>query len=109
MQAKHVGKVVIDLDPHPRHAVEGSILITGGLGALGSIVAVWFAQQSASTRLILAGRCGRFDPCTASSQLQQLLDGSLGCEVTISACDTSCRADVAAISRDNITPIQVNF
>lgn len=109
VQAKHVGKVVIALHPPPQNGVDGSVLITGGLGALGSIVAVWLAQQSASTRLILVGRSGRFEPHTASLQLQQLLNGSLGCEVTITACDTSCRADVAAISRHNVTPLQVYY
>ena len=96
-QAKHVGKVTIDLLPQPRPAPGGTILITGGLGALGSLVAAWFAQQSSATRLTLVGRSGRFDSDAASPQLRQLLDGSLGCEVTIAACDVSRAADVMAL------------
>ena len=109
MQAKHVGKVVIGLHPRLQYATGGVVVIAGGLGALGSLVATWFAQQSADTRLVLLGRSGRFSPHTASMQLQQLLDGTTGCVVTLTACDTSCRADVAALSRGNLTPLKVTF
>ena len=98
-QAKHVGKVVIDLHSQPTQTAGGTILITGGLGALGSLVATWLARQSSATRLVLVGRSGRFDAATASPQLRQLLNGSLGCEVTVSACDASRAADVVLLGR----------
>ena len=55
-QAKHIGKVVIEL-PTSNQVVkpEGSYLITGGMGALGLKVADWLASEGAK-HLILLGR-----------------------------------------------------
>ncbi|MEM6612128.1 MAG: aminotransferase class I/II-fold pyridoxal phosphate-dependent enzyme, partial [Cyanobacteria bacterium P01_C01_bin.72] len=55
-QAKHIGKVVIEL-PQPQQLVkaDASYLITGGTGALGLEVAHWLAAEGAK-HLVLLGR-----------------------------------------------------
>jgi 8-amino-7-oxononanoate synthase len=55
-QAKHIGKVVISLPASNQVVqIDGSYLITGGMGALGLLVANWLAEEGAK-HLILLGR-----------------------------------------------------
>ena len=60
-QARHIGKIVLGFDETDRgqsvrDAVgDGTVLITGGLGALGSQLARWLAEQGARS-IVLAGR-----------------------------------------------------
>ena len=68
-QAKHIGKIVIDV-PHLNSQVvksDGSYLITGGLGALGLRVARWLVDNGAKY-LILLGRS------SASAEAQSVID-----------------------------------
>jgi 8-amino-7-oxononanoate synthase len=56
-QAKHIGKVVMTLPPvlpqQPVVRPDGTYLITGGLGALGQLTALWLAEQGAKSLLLL--------------------------------------------------------
>ena len=60
-QARHFGKIVLGFDQADRGRtvrealVDGTVLITGGLGALGSQLARWLAEQGARN-IVLAGR-----------------------------------------------------
>ncbi len=56
-QAKHIGKVVIEIPDHNSPIVQnnGVYLITGGMGALGLQVAQWLVAEGAK-HLILLGR-----------------------------------------------------
>ena len=48
--AKHIGKVVVRVPrqlPTPEQAPTGSWIISGGLGALGSLSVQWLASQGA--------------------------------------------------------------
>ena len=55
-QAKHTGKVVLDLATNPALIrSDGTYLVTGGLGALGQQVASWLVEQGAR-HLALLGR-----------------------------------------------------
>ena len=60
-QARHIGKIVLGFDETDRgqsvrDAVrDGTVLITGGLGALGSQLARWLAEQGARS-IVLVGR-----------------------------------------------------
>ena len=48
--AKHIGKVVVRVPcqlPAPEEAPAGSWIISGGLGALGSMSVQWLASQGA--------------------------------------------------------------
>ncbi|MEU0531243.1 SDR family NAD(P)-dependent oxidoreductase [Amycolatopsis tolypomycina] len=90
-QAKHVGKVVLTVPAGP--APEGTVLVTGGTGALGSLVARHLAGQGAR-HLLLAGRRGPAAP--GVRELTAELAG-LGASVTVAACDVADRGRLAAL------------
>ncbi|WP_405709588.1 MULTISPECIES: SDR family NAD(P)-dependent oxidoreductase [unclassified Streptomyces] len=79
-QARHVGKVVLTvprrLDP------EGTVLITGGTGALGTLVARHLVTEHGVRHLLLASRRG------AGSPLVDEL-APLGAHVDVVACDAA--------------------
>ncbi|MEU7584516.1 type I polyketide synthase [Streptomyces sp. NPDC041068] len=69
----------------------GSVLVTGGTGALGGHVARWLARNGAA-HLILTSRRGPDAPGAAelAAELREL-----GAEVTVAACDVADRDAVA--------------
>jgi acyl transferase domain-containing protein/D-arabinose 1-dehydrogenase-like Zn-dependent alcohol dehydrogenase/acyl carrier protein len=71
----------------------GTVLVTGGTGALGAHVARWLAGAGAR-HLVLTSRRGRDADGTA--ELEAELAG-LGATVTFAACDVADRAAVAAV------------
>jgi len=76
-----------------RLAVDGTYLITGGLGGLGLAVAGWLADRGVR-RLVLAGRQG------AASAGQQAAVAALverGVAVTVARADVGDRADVERV------------
>nr|APD71608.1 type I polyketide synthase 2 [Streptomyces sp.] len=85
-QARHVGKVVLTmpvaLDP------EGTVLITGGTGGLGALVARHLVAEHGVRHLMLAGRRGPQAP-GADELLDEL--AALGADTTVTACDTADR------------------
>ncbi|MCZ1017741.1 type I polyketide synthase [Streptomyces noursei] len=68
----------------------GTVLITGGTGALGTELARWSAANGAE-HLVLAGRRGPDAPGAAE------LAAELGDKVTIAACDVADRTALAAL------------
>ncbi|MFB9352659.1 SDR family NAD(P)-dependent oxidoreductase, partial [Streptomyces heliomycini] len=90
-QAKHVGKIVLTMPP--RWNPEGTVLITGGTGALGGHLARRLAA-SGMRHLLLAGRRGPDAPGAAelAAELREM-----GAEVTVAACDTADRDATAAL------------
>ncbi|MDQ1014257.1 acyl transferase domain-containing protein/acyl carrier protein [Streptomyces afghaniensis] len=70
----------------------GTVLITGGTGALGGQVARWAAEHGAKHVLLLSRR-GRQAP--GARELEAEL-AALGARVTIAACDTAVRAELSA-------------
>ncbi|KAA1242376.1 SDR family NAD(P)-dependent oxidoreductase, partial [Mycobacterium simiae] len=72
---------------------EGTVLITGGTGMLGALFAEHLVTHYGIGHLLLVSRSGPNAP--GASELQERLAG-LGAEVTISACDTSDPAQLAA-------------
>ncbi|MEU6594892.1 type I polyketide synthase, partial [Streptomyces sp. NPDC046881] len=71
----------------------GTVLVTGGTGALGGHVARWLARGGAE-HLVLAGRRGADAPGAAALRAE-LED--LGARVTVTACDVADRAAVKAL------------
>ncbi|MFI1358050.1 SDR family NAD(P)-dependent oxidoreductase [Streptomyces sp. NPDC020898] len=74
---------------HPR----GTVLVTGGLGAIGSQVARWLARNGAE-HLVLTGRRGAGTP--GADELAEELRAA-DVQVTLVACDVSDRAALGAL------------
>ncbi|MGV9362791.1 type I polyketide synthase [Amycolatopsis sp. NPDC003731] len=82
----------------------GTVLVTGGTGALGAHVARWLATAGAD-RVVLTSRRGTQAP--GAEDLATELAG-LGAEVTITACDVADRTALAALLddlRDDLTAV----
>ncbi|WP_143265525.1 beta-ketoacyl reductase, partial [Amycolatopsis lexingtonensis] len=77
----------------PALAGPGTVLITGGTGALGVETARWLADAGVR-RLVLTSRRGPAAP--GATELVEELTGR-GAEVSVVACDVSDRAQVAAV------------
>ena len=91
-QARHVGKNVLVLPTaiDPR----GTVLITGGTGRLGSLLARHLVEAHGLSSLVLASRSG--PEAESARELQSELEG-LGAKVTIAACDVSDREELQAL------------
>ncbi|WP_444546167.1 SDR family NAD(P)-dependent oxidoreductase [Streptomyces mashuensis] len=85
-QARHVGKVVLTIpgtwDP------DGTVLVTGGTGTLGGLVARHAVVERGARRLLLTSRRG--PQADGAAQLAAELE-ELGAHVTVAACDTADR------------------
>ncbi|MGA8363769.1 MAG: type I polyketide synthase [Solirubrobacteraceae bacterium] len=77
----------VDRDPVDR---DGTVLITGGTGGLGALIARHLAEQGVR-RLLLVSRRGL--EAEGAGELREAL-GELGCEAQVSACDISDRAQL---------------
>ncbi|GAA1695397.1 type I polyketide synthase [Streptomyces yatensis] len=71
----------------------GSVLVTGGTGALGGHVARWLARTGAE-HLVLTSRRGM--EAEGAAELKAELE-ELGARVTVAACDTADRAELAGL------------
>ncbi|MGW5639849.1 beta-ketoacyl synthase N-terminal-like domain-containing protein, partial [Streptomyces sp. NPDC003832] len=91
-QAKHTGKVVLTnppaLDPN------GTVLITGGTGTLGGLLARHLVTDHGVRHLLLTGRKGPEAP-GASELVTELSE--LGAVVEVAACDAADRGRLAAL------------
>ncbi|MEV4483689.1 type I polyketide synthase [Micromonospora coxensis] len=74
----------------------GSVLVTGGTGALGGHMARWLAANGAAHLVLLSRRGRQADGIT---ELEAELVG-LGARVTVAACDAADRAALAAVIAD---------
>ncbi|MGQ4335059.1 SDR family NAD(P)-dependent oxidoreductase, partial [Streptomyces hayashii] len=77
----------------PRWRPHGTVLITGGTGALGGHVARWLAGNGAE-HLVLTSRRGADAP--GARELAADLTAR-GCRVTVTACDVTDRTELAAV------------
>ncbi|MEU6672423.1 type I polyketide synthase, partial [Streptomyces sp. NPDC046727] len=75
---------------------DGTVLITGGTGSLGALVARHLVERHAVRHLVLAGRRG--PDADGAAELTAELTG-LGAAVSVVACDVSDREAVAELLR----------
>ncbi|WP_438021152.1 SDR family NAD(P)-dependent oxidoreductase [Sorangium sp. So ce315] len=83
-QARHVGKFVLTI-PRPFDP-EGTVLITGGTGTLGALVARHLVARHSAKHLLLTSRQGAHAP--GAEALRSELE-ALGASVTLAACDVA--------------------
>ncbi|MCS0603058.1 SDR family NAD(P)-dependent oxidoreductase [Streptomyces sp. LP11] len=71
---------------------DGTVLVTGGTGSLGRLLARHLVTRHGVRHLLLAGRTGRLPDPAARDDLT-----ALGATVTVTACDVTDRAALAAL------------
>jgi myxalamid-type polyketide synthase MxaB len=95
-QAGHIGKIVLSRRPEGEAqdlssiVARGTVLVVGGLGALGSALAQWLARRGAK-RLVLTGRTAHVD----AKLIAELRAG--GAEVVIEPMDVTNPEAVEAV------------
>jgi NADPH:quinone reductase-like Zn-dependent oxidoreductase/NADP-dependent 3-hydroxy acid dehydrogenase YdfG/acyl carrier protein len=92
-QARHVGKLVLNMPPPPLGS-RGTVLVTGGTGGLGSLLARHLVAEHGVRSLVLSSRQGL--EADGAQALQDELTG-LGAEVIVAACDVAEREQVAQL------------
>ncbi|MEF9908101.1 SDR family NAD(P)-dependent oxidoreductase [Streptomyces sp. P9-A2] len=91
-RARHIGKAVLTL-PH-RPDPDGTVLVTGGTGSLGALVARHLVTAHGARNLLLTSRSGPDAP--GARELAAELT-ALGATVTVEACDAADRDALAAL------------
>ncbi len=91
-QARHVGKIVLTL-PSPLDPGR-SVLITGGTGVLGGLVARHVVREHGVRSVVLASRHGNETP--GAADLQEELE-DLGARVSVVACDVGDQDSVRGL------------
>ncbi|MEU9478100.1 SDR family NAD(P)-dependent oxidoreductase [Streptomyces sp. NPDC048191] len=94
-QARHTGKLALAL-PAPRDP-DGTVLLTGGTGTLGAMVARHLVRERGVRHLVLAGRRGPEAP--GARELAGELT-ALGAHVTLAACDAADEDRLRALVAD---------
>ncbi|WP_413114668.1 type I polyketide synthase [Streptomyces sp. CY1] len=91
-QGRHIGKNVFTLPRTPD--ATGTVLVTGGTGSLGRLVARRMVTEHGMRNVVLAGRRGR--AAEGMPELEEELN-ALGATVRTVACDLADREAVAAL------------
>ena len=85
-ESRHIGKIVLNIPQ--TFDRRGTVLITGGTGGLGALVARHLAAEHGAESLLLVSRRG--PNAEGASELRDELS-ALGCAVQVAACDVANR------------------
>jgi len=99
-EGRNIGKVVLTV-PAPLDP-DGTVLITGGTGGLGTVFARHLARQHGARRLLLVSRRG--PAAEGVPELVGELEG-LGCQVRVAACDVADRDQLAGLLGSLVHPL----
>jgi acyl transferase domain-containing protein/NADPH:quinone reductase-like Zn-dependent oxidoreductase/acyl carrier protein len=91
-RARHVGKVVLSVPP-PLDPV-GTVLVTGGTGVLGALLARHLVTRHGVRHLLLISRAGRAADGAAALESELI---ELGASVRIAACDAADRESLQGL------------
>ncbi|MEU0941024.1 SDR family NAD(P)-dependent oxidoreductase, partial [Embleya sp. NPDC005971] len=91
-QARHVGKLVLRM-PKPLDR-DGTVLITGGTGTLGALVARHLVAEHGVRSLVLISRSGT--EAAGAAELSAELT-ALGARIAVEACDAADREALAGV------------
>jgi polyketide synthase 12 len=91
-QARHTGKVILRMPPRPGPA--GTVLVTGGTGTLGAVVARHLAGRHQVRHLVLASRSG---PAAAGAGALAARLAQAGAAVRVLAAGAADREQAAAL------------
>jgi acyl carrier protein len=93
--ARHTGKLVLAVPPDPAAPRQpGTVLVTGGTGMLGALVAGHLAATGRAKALVLASRSG---PAAAGAAGLAASLAGRGAAVRVAACDAADRPSLAAV------------
>ncbi|PHJ15679.1 type i fatty acid synthase, partial [Cystoisospora suis] len=105
-RAQHTGKVVLKIPSPITDASKGAIVVTGGLGALGLVVAGWLAEEGARHICLLSRRPAAPEPGEVPGW--DWLK-SINCQVEFFSCDMSKYENVKSVFKAiqaNVAPVQ---
>ncbi|MFF3690544.1 SDR family NAD(P)-dependent oxidoreductase [Streptomyces sp. NPDC002187] len=91
-EGRNIGKVVLTVPTTPD--LDGTIVITGGTGGLGALLARHLVERHKARRLVLVSRRG--PDAEGAAELVAELE-SAGAEVRVEACDVADRDQVARV------------
>ena len=92
-RAEHVGKIVLEV-PAGWDGLPGTVLVTGGTGGLGAVVARHLVAEHGVRDVLLTSRRGLESP--GAAELRDELTAS-GAAVSVAACDVADREALAAL------------
>ena len=92
--------------PAAAASLNGTVLVTGGLGDIGMLIGLWIAKTRPSARVLLLSRTGRSQTLAAAA-------AGVVSPVTAVRCDVSSAEEVRALMSDlrtaNAPPVQAVF